>query len=201
MMMKRINLIPQENRIDSSWRSSMNVLLFKDFSRSAVTILLILVGIGAFQLVDTVRLKILISSRKGRIAKMEAQSSQHGNLYMQLQMQKEAVARQRKRIEDKIVSINRIKKNMARWSNILEDVSKITPPGISLHTVSLKKDLISIAGTTLDNISVSKFMQLLDDSGNFRDTSFAYTRKEQAVDEEGETYDIINFELTTHLNG
>lgn len=197
--MKRINLIPLEKRAEYNWFYITKTFLIRDFPPPIMIALLILFLVGTFQFVDAIRLKLSISSRKNKIALLDKESNKYEKLYLEIKSEKEAVLRSRKHMEDKMAAIRRIKQEAHRWSAVLEDIAKIIPLNVSLQSVTLNKDGIIITGTTLNNLVVSKFMQLLDDSGNFKDTNFTYTRKEEMKDEEDKQYEIINFGLTTYL--
>lgn len=189
--MKRINLIPQEKRLHVKQIGSL-----PNFIQILLVIFLIII---LFQIGDTIRLKILISARKNKIALLDTKTNEYERIYNQIKEEKTALLQDKKRIEEKINTIKRIKQEVFMWSKVLEDIARLTPEDVLLKSTSLNKDTITIIGATQNNLAVSKFMQALDDSENFKNTNFSYTRKEKVMIKEKESQEVVSFSLITYL--
>ncbi len=190
--MKRINLIPQEAKkiTPSKW---LKFYLLKTRSRRAIAISVIaFLLFNLWQSTSLLRYKFAIGQAKRNIAKLQAKLTQSQGLYNQIKTQRQEVDKETKRLEEKFKILQQAQTERPDFAKVMTRLSALVPQDLWVNKIKLSEDLLTLSGTTFDNMIVSKFMAELDRSGYFKDTSFNYTQKAKVDDKP-----VINFEVYT----
>jgi len=193
--MQHINLIPPEARRLSTQGWIRKYLLKSPIFKVSMSIFLLLFLISVFELSALTKYKHKISSQKKQITQLEMDLEHNKSIQAQIRKEIETIEEENKYFQKRLSFLEKAQRERVSWSDVLFVLTKVSPQDLWLNKVSLKKDLIIINGTTLDNTKVSDFMLKLDQSGYFKSTSFTFTQKDK--DEKGEP--IIDFEVATYL--
>lgn len=193
--MKRINLIPPESRRLPAASRIRKYILKSGILKVIISISLLSFSVFIYNVSSMSRSRLKISLLKAEIKQLEAELEHTRDTQAQIKREIEAIEEENKYIQKRLSFLEDTKKEAVKWSDVLFVLNKFTPPDLWLSKISLKKDAITINGTTLNNAKVSNFMLKLDETGHFRQTSFNFTQKKKDKPEEA----IIDFEVTTHL--
>jgi Tfp pilus assembly protein PilN len=192
--MKRINLIPPEAKKITPRRWLKAYILKTRTSRLMTLTLILFVFLNLWQATSLLRYKFAVHQGKKNIVKLQAKLTQSQNTYAQIKSQKQETEKETRRIEEKFKTLQQAQGERITWAKALVHLSELVPQDLWIGKVTLNKDLVTLAGTTLDNAIVSRFMARLDESDYFKDTSFNYTQKAKLTDKP-----VMNFEVTTHI--
>ena len=192
--MRRINLIPEEAKKITP-RKWLKTRLLKSRTLRIISLVVIaLILINLWQSTSLLRHRFAIASGKKKINELRTKVLRSRNVYDQTRQQKEGTEKEIKRIEEKFRLLQRVRAERTAWAVVLAHLSELVPENLWINKTTLNKKLISIIGTTFDNEVVSRFMELLDESDYFENTSFNYTQKKKLTDKA-----VINFEVTTNV--
>lgn len=192
--MKRINLIPLEAKKTAPNKWIKKHLLKSRSSRFIAIAVIIFIVINVWQATSLLRYKLAIASNKKKISQLRSKLGSSQDKYAEIKNERELIEKEIAQIEARFKLLRQIEQERVSWAMVLEYLSKLVPQNLWVDKISLKKDLITIVGTTFDNENVGRFMEGLDESKYFQKTSFNYTKKEKLTDRP-----VINFEVTTHL--
>lgn len=193
--MKHLNLIPPEARKLSAQSWIKRYILKSRIYRVTMSILLLLFLIFIYEVSASARYRLKISLQKKQIKKLEAELERNKEIQERIRKESDKAREENKYIQKRVSFLEKAKIEAVKWSDLLFVLSKLTPPDLWLSKISLKKDVITINGTTQDNAKVSNFMVRLDESGYFKSTSFNFTQKSKQVEAKA----IIDFEVITYL--
>jgi Tfp pilus assembly protein PilN len=191
---KRINLIPPEAKKITPKRWLKAYLLKSRTSRLLAVAVIVFIFINLWQATSLLRYKFAVRQSKKNIAKLQLKLTQSQNAYAQIKSQRQEIDKETRRIEEKFKILQQAQGERIAWAKVLAHLSELVPQDLWIDKVTLNKDLVTLAGTTFDNVIVSRFMARLDESDYFKDTSFNYTQKAKLTDKP-----VINFEITTHI--
>lgn len=192
--MKRTNLIPEEAR-KVTFKKRLQIRILKSpVSRTVAAIVALFIFMNFWQGTAIFRHRLAVRQGKNNILRLQLKLAETQNTYAQLNVQKQLIDTEAKQIESRLLTLQQIQTGRLIWAKVLVNLSQLLPPELWVNRVTLNKELITIAGTTVDNVVVSKFMARLDESEFFRDTGFNYTQKAELTDKA-----VINFEITTHV--
>ena len=99
-----------------------------------------------------------------------------------------------KKINSKLDNVSQIQDSFVIWSNLIENLANITPPGIHFAStkINIEKQTINITGIAIARNDLLEFKQNMENLPNFYDVQ--YPLKDILQKEN------INFEINAHLN-
>jgi len=160
--MIRINLLPrgERPRPPTSVRGEFFVIL---------GLVIILAAIGALW----VNLRSQISELRKEITQMEAELVK----YQTISKEVEKFKADKRSLQDKLASIDRLKAGQVGPVHVLDEVSKLLPRGVWLTSLNNSSSRLIIQGFSFTNFAIADFMTQLakTPSGRFSDVDLTYS--------------------------
>lgn len=197
--MKRIDLIPPEARKLSAKSRAEKYLLKSPVLRLAVLGVLTLFLIFIYQTSISIRYKIKISSQKKNLEKLETELARRNDEQSLIKKKIDAIEEENKYLAKRLSFLEKSRLEAVKWSEVLLRLGKLAPSDLWIKKIYLNKERITINGAALNNSLVSDFMVKLDESRNFKDTSFNFTHKKRDTDKKLGEFPVIDFEIITQL--
>lgn len=191
--MKEINLIPSEARdgFSEGWLKSQ--LLMRKIPAAIFFTALLFIIASVWQISAGYRYQWVLANANKELSQLQAQSASAALESKDIISEKEKIAKDIVRMEEKLILLSEAKVGEIKWAPVFVRLSKLVPPQIWLGDISMNKDLITMRGTAFDNSAISGFMVALD-RNDFTNTAFSYTQKAK-LDDTG----VMNFEITTQI--
>lgn len=185
MATRRINLIPAEARPRGPLHWGRQL-----FTRQPALIVLLTMGLIVTLLwhgTAVIRYRHGIRVQQRRIRTLQTHLREQRAHAEQLRAQRQHLTDQRRPLEQRLALLDEADRHGLRWSEGLIAFSDLVPEELWVTHAIFARDQVTVRGTTTDNEVVSRFMQQLDASPKFRETTFTFTKKaeheEQAVTE------------------
>jgi len=136
-----------------------------------------------------------IQTQTALVEHLQTQLDRRRAAIEELSIKREAVTQKRRRLEQRLTTLQTAGKRSVDWSDVLLQLSRIVPEELWIHGVTLNAQAITLEGVSVDHAMVSGFMRALDASDAFKSTTFTYTRKTELEEQA-----FAAFEVVTHYD-
>lgn len=161
--MNDLNLIPQHIKIEQEKKSRkrINILL-------TVIILFVIIGITLLPIYLTYEL-----------SKDNAQVVQEISQFSSVSEEINKLNAQKKDVQDRTKVLESLSKQENKWTGIINDISSLIPPPVTLISINGSGDNISLQCTSLSRDDIALFMAKLENSDKFTDIKINEIRTDE----------------------
>ncbi|MFH1397736.1 MAG: PilN domain-containing protein [Candidatus Omnitrophota bacterium] len=193
--MRNINLIPPELRRSFSESWIKKHLLRSRALRISLAVLSLIIFVFIYEFCTLQRLNDRIVFARRQIQRLEKELERSQDIKAGINKEKERIDDENKYIQKRLSFLEKSRSEGVKWSEVLSLLGKLTPADLWFTKLSLNKETITFNGRTLNNSKVSDFMVRLDESGEFKSTSFNFTQKNKDKQSDSK----VDFEIITRL--
>lgn len=194
-MKKRINLIPGTLRKRGIGTGIVGRFFAQNNLLSSLAFFIVLfLAAYTWQTLTVIHCKNTIARDRHKISKIQTDFASNKKAIEQIEAEKKTIIVDTKRIEGKIEVLRGGSVRSIGWSRVLAKLSSLVPDDLWISKVVFADKSVTLNGTTLDNAKVSGFMETLDRSGYFDNTTFSYTQKNEINKQP-----VMNFEINTEV--
>lgn len=181
--MIKINLIPTKRKPPKKVTELQQQMVL-------AALILILVGIGVgYHWIDlNRRIDILKKDKSAKEAHKQSQEKQLEEV--------KNVEAERKLVMEKIATIEQLKKNQTGPVRLLDELSRMLPPGVNLTSLTEKNGQVDIEGTAFTNNDIVHFIDNLKANAFFKDVYLLESKQAQV-----EGTDIYQYKVQFRFQG
>lgn len=194
--MKRINLIPPEARNLSLYKRLRTVYFKTTILQVSIVIFVVLTLAFFATAVTSANYKLSITLKEKQLKKLEEESDKYAGEKVKIQKERDRIEAENEFLQKRVLFLKDMSNDAVKWSDVLLVFSKLTPEDLWLNKISFNKDKIVLRGVTVDNMKVSEFMRLLENSGYFKFITFNFTQKKKTAS----AAELVDFEVITSFN-
>lgn len=194
--MKRVNLIPPETRKLSLYKR-LRTVYFKTTILQVSIVIFVVLTLAFFVIAgSSANYKLSITLKEKQIKNLQEELSKYDEEKVKIQKERDKIEAENEFLQKKVSFLKDMSNEAVKWSDVLLVFSKLTPEDLWLNKISFNKDKIVLRGVTVDNMKVSKFMRLLENSGYFKFITFNFTQKKKT----DSSAQLVDFEVITSFN-
>ncbi len=182
--MIKINLLPTKKKASKKITELQQQLILG-------ALILGLLGFGMVTYGSTLKVKRNNLAKTKALA--EARIREQDNMLKEVK----SVEDERKKVNDKIAIIEQLKKNQTRLVHLLDELSKLLPPGVNFASLGEdNKGMITIDGMAFTNNDIVRFVDNLKASPYFSDVFLM-----ESVESTQDGYEVYRYKLQMIFKG
>ncbi len=192
--MKRLNLIPrQAEKGQPSLSGKATFLRTPTFKALLVILTFLAIGISA-QFLYSQQFKWKINIAKKELQAVKTNLSRLQSQQLNLAKEHQDLVKKKLLVDARLEYLKMAGAAKSEGlSDVLAYLPMLMPDEIWINKLSISREQMVIAGSTLDNQLVSELMDNLNKSKRFKESSFQFTQKSKVGD-----MTLYNFEIITH---
>lgn len=193
--MKRMNLLPEDLRAGRGGRFGLSWPEVRDLARTGwllIVVLLFLTSMAAGQGISAMRYRSKTEALKKELRTLRVSSTQLKAMLQEMNVARSDLDQKRRALEERRRALSKASRPSGSFAGLLVEMVGLIPKEVWITKLALQEDRLKLLGVSKSTESVTDLMARMNASRWFRDTTFAYTQRDDK-----ESLGEFRFEVST----